>query len=36
MKADSQGIKLDIELENIGYEVKLYSPIIEHDENRIK
>lgn len=36
MKADSQGIKLDIKLENIGYELGLYDPIIYHDENRIK
>ena len=36
MKADNQGIKLDIELENIGSGNGLFSPIILHDENRIK
>ena len=36
MKADSQGIVLEMILENIGYEKGLYNPIILHDENRIK
>ena len=36
MKADSQGIKLEIELDNIGYEARNFSPLIYHDEHRIK
>ena len=36
MKADSQGIKLEMELENIGYETGKFKPLIYHDEHRIK
>ena len=36
MKADSQGIALEIQNENLGFEDGLYNPIITHDENRIK
>ena len=36
MKADSQGILLEMNMENIGYEKGMHNPIILHDENRIK
>ena len=36
MKADSQGILLEMKLENIGSGPYQYDPMIFHDENRVK
>ena len=35
-KADSQGISLEVHVDNIGHKEGLHNPIILHDENRIK